>query len=109
MASDRDTLAYLILDCVETLASPSETADYLIERGWRPPARVIETAEELDALPNGTIIRDADGDVFEASADGRVFWATLPDSGWHTDHGFAADELTLPAVVLWEPEQEARR
>lgn len=56
MVSDRDTLTYLLLDCEETAASPRETADYLIEQGWRPPAQVIADPAELDTLPVAAVI-----------------------------------------------------
>ena len=40
-------------------------ADHLLEQGWRPPARVVSTVEELDALAPNTAIRSALGTVME--------------------------------------------
>lgn len=56
--NSRDTLTNLLLDCAETAASPRETAEYLIERGVRPPALVIT---DPAALPGEWIIRDTRG------------------------------------------------
>jgi hypothetical protein len=52
-------------------------ADGALAAGWRPPARVITTVRELDALPVGSIVR---GDKFgvaikEDSVSARP-WAT---------------------------------
>lgn len=33
-----------------------EIADAILKAGWRPPARVITTVAELDALPIGSVI-----------------------------------------------------
>ena len=33
-------------------------ADHLLAQGWRPPMRVIETVEELEALPVGSVVLD---------------------------------------------------
>lgn len=41
---------------LEGVLEPSIPADRLLAKGWRPPARVIETAEDLDALPNESAI-----------------------------------------------------
>ena len=93
--------------------------EHLIEGHWRPEVerlraeverltpRRAETAEELDALPDRTVIRDADEWVFEKlnysnDGTGESFWAAPaidPDSS-------DADglEVVLPATVLWLPE-----
>ncbi|WP_280481979.1 hypothetical protein [Nocardia cyriacigeorgica] len=112
MPSDRDTLTYLILDCQETAATPRETADYVIERGWRPPARVERSRlSNLDALPVGSLIvagaisalKTVEFEPGVTDGDGyRSEWATL--------HGTVGTfDLNLPAVVVREPEQESRR
>jgi len=68
-------------------------SDAILAAGWRPPARVVTTVDELDALPELAVIRDREGIVAEFafgmwfSSDGRVFG------------------LRLPATVLWEPEE----
>jgi hypothetical protein len=73
-----------------------------------PDPRRVETAEELDALPDHTVIRDADEWVFEKlnysnDRTGESFWAAPaidPDSD---DYNIGPD---LPATVLWTPEGE---
>ncbi|NEW33819.1 hypothetical protein GV791_14775 [Nocardia cyriacigeorgica] len=83
-------------------------ADAAIAAGWRPPARVIETAEELDALPVGAVVRTSEGRIAEKVAK----WNRQHDE-WavpREEFSCGSDELDdLPADVLWEPEQEARR
>lgn len=68
-----------------------------IAAGWRPPARKIETVEELEALADETVIRNQFGDVFQ----------TFPDAGgmlfWLGDETFLKSSVRLPAIVLWEP------
>lgn len=95
----RDRLAQIIDRgmCPETPDDVRSTedaiADAVLAAGWRPPARVATTVEELDALPELAVIRDSEGTVAELafgmwfSSDGRVFG------------------LRLPATVLWEPEE----
>ncbi|MBF6515557.1 hypothetical protein IU421_14890 [Nocardia cyriacigeorgica] len=111
MASDRDPLAYLILDCVETLASPSETADYLIERGWRPPARVITDPAEADELPDGAVILVA-GETVAARMSGvggvlGRWWQVLDGDAIDT----AAELMDLSdaesVTVLYVPTEES--
>lgn len=82
-------------------------AGELIERGWRPPARTIATRKELDLLEKlpGAIVRDRDGCLWETS---RTAWANPCASGWtYLANMLASDDadLTLPALVLWEPEE----
>ena len=56
--SARDKLAEIISDaenCTDeegSWALPEDVADAVVAAGWRPPMRVIETVEELEALPN---------------------------------------------------------
>ncbi|KQU33529.1 hypothetical protein [Rhodococcus sp. Leaf233] len=42
----------------------------VIEAGWRPPVRIVETVEELDALPDDAAIRDRNGKLWGAKSDG---------------------------------------
>lgn len=80
------------------MLSVREVATRMAAAGWRPPERVIDTVEELEALADETVIRDQAGDVFEA----------LPDAGgmlfWLGDEAFPPSSVRLPATVLWEPE-----
>lgn len=102
---ERDLLARIInehmeADVPETVADKHEPvdadyamADAILAAGFRPPARVVTTVEELDALPEQAVIRDREGTVAELafgmwfSSDGRVFG------------------LRLPATVLYEPKE----
>ncbi|WP_068059265.1 hypothetical protein [Nocardia xishanensis] len=120
---DRDTLAELInlhqpaargfwCSCGEALDChiDQHRAAVVIAAGWRPPARRIETPAELDALPEGAVVRTAEGRIAEktchyGAADRHGFrsdWAETQDD----DIPIGTDELDdLPAIVLWEPEE----
>lgn len=105
----------------------TELADAILAAGFRPPARVIDTPGELDALQpaqaliddcragdntSAAIIQDAhrhvytrDVDNLEAEADGG--WR----SGWWktgTDREFDSGDLAYPITVLWTPEETDR-
>ncbi|WNM64536.1 hypothetical protein SEA_MIDNIGHTRAIN_49 [Arthrobacter phage MidnightRain] len=77
------------------------TAETLLEAGYRKP-RTITTAEELDALPFGSVILDPTG----LSLHKNEF------TGWRASNGakdIDAEMLereALPAKVLHEPEAE---
>lgn len=128
MASDRDTLAELInphqpkargywCSCGKALSEhiDQHRADVMLAAGWRPPARVIETAEQLDAMPPGSIVKHS---PCRASGRAECVWA-MEHSWWYgnttlTPHRsrelleiHCEDGETL--TVLWEPEQEARQ
>jgi hypothetical protein len=68
-------------------------ADAILAAGYRKP-RTVATAEELDALPNGSIIRDDEG-------DGWQFFGLM---GWFVTGGDkeGSESPTLPATVLYE-------
>ena len=71
--------------------------------------RTITTAEELDALPVGTVVVEGD----HATPDEVVALglATMPGvfhrfpDGWHVVSGCGARQVPLPATVLWNPEE----
>lgn len=93
----RDRLAALLADDWNPERDPILTAmfrDYaqtILKAGWRPPARTVGTVEELDALPEGTIIRDSEGTVATRhSAEGGCYGHEI---------------LALPAIVLYEPKE----
>ena len=60
--TDRDQLAELLADNWNPDRDPILTAmfrDYaqtILVEGWRPPARTVTTVQELDALPEGTVV-----------------------------------------------------
>lgn len=109
----RDRLARIIWDCEylsrAVLADCEDIADEIVSRGWRPPAHTVTTVEELDALPDGTIIRDALGDtwtLYEGLDDGidpddptNYRWAIGLNGNYPTY------VTALPATVLYEPEE----
>jgi len=106
--SARDDLADLLVGADDTswemdLDCPVTNwwglAAAVIAAGWRPPARRIETVEELDALPDMAIIRDCLGNVLEAAVhdqDGLIEW-------WATGSDDDDYPVTFPAWVVWEP------
>ncbi|WP_029924027.1 hypothetical protein [Nocardia otitidiscaviarum] len=131
MASDRDTLAKLRhalmrqlftsgyapqQPAFDTLAAANgvlgngELLDALAAyRGWRPPARVIETYPELEALPVGAVVMEADYKGWEtyscpavmvriALEDNLLRWSYPGDY-----RDYISDEINLPALLLWEP------
>lgn len=60
--------------------------------------RTITDVADLDALPNRSVIRAANGDYFEKSSRGG--WDCLSEDGT----GGLYVEIDLPAIVLWLPE-----
>ena len=78
-------------------------ADHLLAQGWRPPMRVIETAEELEAVPDTTVVLDRNDNSFQF--DGTHFYSdvykTARTAQQLIDRGFG------PVRVVWEPEGEA--
>lgn len=62
--------------------------------------RTITTVEELDALPDASVILFEQGGVWEHQwDDGGRYWVTPGNS----DEVFTSDKLALPATVLYEP------
>ena len=90
-------------------ALPEDVADAIIAAGWRPPARVVTTVEELDALAMGTVIMEGDHGTPDDTGWG---FKTMPGvfhrfpDGWHVVAGIGEHASDLPATVLWEPETE---
>ena len=74
-------------------------ADELIERGWRPPARVVTTVQELDALPVGSIVRDVERAALDEKWDDNM-WAEVA-----YEYTFSSSMIHTPAIVLYEPEE----
>ncbi|MGW0637396.1 hypothetical protein [Nocardia salmonicida] len=123
--SDRDDLAELIADYTAD-SEKRDAADAVIAAGWRPPARKIETAAELDELQPAdallesgkgerndlaAVIRDSRGNVFardmhnleEEVAHGR------PAGWWETGTGRDdrdSTTMTFPVTVLLVPAAE---
>ena len=74
-------------------------ADRMRAAGWRPPARVITTRAELNALPDGALIWFMD--------DGeRVIVERANGGYWYRGEVHVPLILIdLPATVLWEPSE----
>lgn len=68
-----------------------DLAEEIIAAGFHRN-RTIETEEELEALPDGSIVRDSWG--ITLTKDYESWYRTLADD---------PDEVELPATVLWEP------
>lgn len=62
-------------------------------------ARTITTRAQLDVLPVGTVVRDHEADimVYGPTGEGESAW-------WYDGDPYRADEVDLPALVLWRPE-----
>lgn len=71
-----------------------EIADAILAAGYRKP-RTITTAEAVASLPAGTVVRDAHSSLHERG-----------ENGWWISDGDEFYTLSLPAIVLWEPEAE---
>lgn len=95
-------LADLIWDkgaCKWRQPGPNEVAEAILNEGYREPARIITTVEELDALAENTVIRDAEHATMQF-IDCK-WWSVANSLPW------PADAVDLPATVLHEPEAKA--
>ena len=109
--SARDELACIIHDatCSDSKEDPMtwppaifSTSDAILAAGYRKP-RIITTAEELDDLPETSVVLDPMGTV--ALQVGRGLWTMGGDE--YTSEELIADWLVLPATVLHEPEAQS--
>lgn len=117
--SDRDTL-YDLLDGLlpEREIVRSDIAGAMVEAieaaGWRPPAPVVTTVEELDALPVGSAILLDYGVILQAYEVNLnvIGWLGIADHHWRTsarvvdDAGVGATIIVLhaPVVEIAHPE-----
>lgn len=110
MASDRDTLTDLIDDTRADGHSPREAAAYLLDAGWRPPAREITTAAQADALPYGSVVMPEHCDPFKRKTHPEgLRWV-----GESFPEGLTSEQLlrhysalNCPITVLFIPTEEA--
>ncbi|WP_327139392.1 hypothetical protein [Nocardia sp. NBC_01327] len=71
--------------------------------GWRPPARIIKTSKDLNALPPGSLVR-VQSETYDA------IWRSKVSIGWwwcaDTDESAFSEQLLKfgPVTVLWQPE-----
>ena len=89
-------LVELLLEAAADAMGPRETAVHLIEQGVRPAARVITTAEELEALPERSVVLDRDGDAFQRRGG---LWCSYETSRL----GSRKLAKFRPITVLWTP------
>ncbi|MGP4995505.1 hypothetical protein [Glutamicibacter ardleyensis] len=63
--------------------------------------QVVNSVEELDALPFESVVIDASEDQFKFVADGEggSYWCRFDDMG-----GYRVTDIELPACVLYRPE-----
>ena len=81
-----------------------KTADAILAAGYRKP-RTITTAEELDALPDGSIVRDAKGFAWQKYrrpiSQNPAWFAATRDDDFYNSSDFI-DANRTPISVLWE-------
>jgi len=89
----RDELAAIIWDKTDCRDenTPDVAAGLILAAGYVKP-RTITTTEEVDALPNGSVVLDHTGDVLKRSTH-RVWLSTDEED---------ATYVVLPATVLHE-------
>ena len=99
----RDRLAQIIYDVLDPqygdFNMPDDAATAILAAGWRPPARVVTTVEELDALPVGSVVRDVERTALCEKWDGNM-WADVA-----YEYTLSSSSIHLPTTVLYEPEE----
>ena len=78
--------------------------DTVWAKGYRKP-RAITTAEELDALPDGSAILDGSGDVAQKLSG----WWHFPETSPMGPSKVLKYSSTVTVTVIHEPEAEATR
>lgn len=94
MNTERDELADIIASNRNEYAD--KTAGRILAAGYRKPY-MVTTADDLDALPFETVIRDSDDCVLER-------WGDMEESGWVTvmvRDFIPRRDIKLPATVLY--------
>lgn len=83
-------------DCPECGRMLGGFADAILAAGFRPPARVITTVEERDALPPGSVVLSDSGYAWQ-----RIEW------WWQSTDEGVGGAPSLPATILHVPTEEA--
>lgn len=102
----RDKLAQIIERALrnmwdDTTEYAKDVADEIQEAGWRPPARVVTTVEEVEALADMTVVLESGRNwCFVSRKLGNNYW--LADG---IEDAFPSVDIGLPATVLYEPEE----
>lgn len=97
---------------VPSVSAYSEGAEHALDTvraaGYRKP-RTITTAEELDALPQYSVIIDKEGVVWEYKrevSDKPAWWCSSLTGFWFSSNLAAFGESgLLPATVIHEPKE----
>lgn len=86
------------------LAAYHQMADAILAAGYSKP-RQVSTVEELDALPDESVIKVRSGQVWEAAklTDGENIWRTFGPAKVLSSE--VLGRWSLPATVLYEPGQ----
>lgn len=106
MSTERDELANVIgavtdnwdepLDEVHDIPGIANAVLAWIEEHYVPKPRTITTVEELDALKLESVVKSAEGNVWEFLVGG---WFETASRACHV-----ASDIALPATVLYAPE-----
>lgn len=74
-----------------------QARDAHVAQTWEQ-SRTITTRAQLDALPVGTVVRDHEADimVYGPTGEGESSW-------WYDGDPHRANEVDLPALVVWTP------
>lgn len=104
--TDRDNLNELMAQHIDYWQHDHGAAvDAILTKGWRPPARKISDPAELDALPDGAVVMDQDGDAWQRDRYGN--WRFAEDTGCRVTDGERLFNLYQPITVLWPTEVSA--
>lgn len=79
----------------------------MVNEGLRPPARVVSTVEELEALPLESVVIDGGRDAWQklrAYRDGRPAWHDASGAGHILTSEALADGFYEPLSLIHEPE-----
>ena len=99
MSNERDELFQLMLGRTTTKA-----VERILAAGYRKP-RTITTAEELDALLNGSVVLSTQ---YTGQSGQQISFQRWYDGDWHRGARSASThpDNFLPVVVLYEPEPQ---
>ena len=101
---EREELARLLRDNAIAAGGGRSfaAADVILEAGFRRP-RTVETVEELRELPRGTVVRSANGHVFDKHRAELWMEADETADQWYSEG--LIECFTGPFLVIYEPEE----
>ena len=73
----------------------------ILKAGWRPPTRTVSTVEEVEALPDDTLL------LIACHLSNLVYEADGGEA-WRVGYGYdiRLDPELLPATVIYEPGED---